>query len=102
MAGSGCGEKVSYRGFRVSCTPFALVAARSWPPVDLERSCSRIGLNLLSRNLPFRLEPLAGSGPGTFRVRLDGPRGLSVQVQRASNLADWEDWKPVIFGATPV
>ncbi len=51
---------------------------------------------------PFRLDPLVGSSPDPFRLRLDGPRGVSVQVQRSTNLADWEHWQPITFGATPV
>ena len=50
---------------------------------------------------PLRLEPVSPQQPGAFRFLLHGEAGLSVRVQRSSNLRDWEDWQPVSLGAAP-
>jgi hypothetical protein len=50
---------------------------------------------------PLRLEPVSPQQPGAFRFLLHGEAGLSVRVQRSSNLRDWEDWQSVTFSATP-
>ncbi len=50
---------------------------------------------------PLRLEHLSPQQPGTFRFLLHGEAGLSVRVQRSSNLRDWEDWQSVTLGAAP-
>jgi hypothetical protein len=42
-------------------------------------------------------------GPdGAFRIWLTGPSGANVQVQRASTLNDWVDWRTVTLGDSPV
>jgi hypothetical protein len=51
--------------------------------------------------VPVRLEPVSPQQPGTLRFLLRGEAGLSVRVQRSSNLRDWEDWQPVTLGAAP-
>jgi hypothetical protein len=50
---------------------------------------------------PLRLEPVSPQQPGAFRFLLHGEAGLSVRVQRSSNLRDWEDWQPVTLGTAP-
>ena len=55
----------------------------------------------LFRAPPLRLEPVSPQQPGAFRFLLHGEAGLSVRVQRSSNLRDWEDWQPVTLGAVP-
>src|SRR5262249_19957720 len=50
---------------------------------------------------PLRLEPVSPQQPGAFRFLLRGEAGLSVRVQRSSNLRDWADWQPVTLGAAP-
>jgi len=39
--------------------------------------------------------------PGEFRFLVHGDAGLSVRVQRSTNLLDWEDWQPLILEAIP-
>jgi hypothetical protein len=51
---------------------------------------------------PLRLEPMSPQQPGLFRFLLHGEPGLSVRVQRSSNLRDWEDWQPVTLGVAPI
>ena len=55
----------------------------------------------LFRAPPLRLEPVSPQQPGAFRFLLHGEAGLTVRVQRSSNLRDWEDWQPVTLGAAP-
>jgi len=35
-------------------------------------------------------------------LRVDGPRGVNVRLQRSTNLTDWENWQSVSFGVAPV
>jgi len=62
---------------------------------------SRHGLAILDLFRPLRLEALS-SVANTFRLRADGPRGVSVQLQRSTDLTEWVDWLPVILGPAPV
>jgi hypothetical protein len=39
--------------------------------------------------------------PGAIRFLLHGEAGLSVRVQRSTNLRDWENWQSVTLGAVP-
>jgi hypothetical protein len=47
----------------------------------------------------LRLEPASPQQPGGYRFLLHGDAGLTVRVQRSSNLRDWEDWQLVTLGA---
>jgi hypothetical protein len=42
---------------------------------------------------PFRLDPLPNFQPGTFHLRLEGPRGMGVHIERSGDLVRWEDWQ---------
>ena len=60
------------------------------------------GLVILDLFRPsLRLEPVSPQQPGGFRFLVRGDAGLSVRVQRSSNLRDWEDWQTLTLGATP-
>jgi hypothetical protein len=60
------------------------------------------GLVILDLFRPVRLEPLPSVSQGTFRLQVDGPRAVTVQLQRSSNLIDWQAWQPVTFGAAAI
>ncbi len=49
----------------------------------------------------FRLDALSPIASDAFRLRLDGPRGVPVRLQRSANLTDWQDWLPVTVGGSP-
>jgi len=59
-------------------------------------------LVILDRFRPFRFEPVTGMDRSSFRFRVDGPRGVSVRLQRSSDLIDWADWLGVTFGPDPL
>jgi hypothetical protein len=50
---------------------------------------------------PLRLEPVSPQQPGALRFLLHGEAGLTVRVQRSSNMRDWEAWQSVTLGAVP-
>jgi hypothetical protein len=49
--------------------------------------------------LRFRLAIVESNG--RLRLRLTGPTGQCVHVQRSDNLRDWEDWQTVILHGRP-
>lgn len=58
------------------------------------------GLAILDLFRGFRLDALSSMASDAFRLRLDGPRGVPVRLQRSANLTDWQDWLPVTVGAS--
>jgi hypothetical protein len=50
---------------------------------------------------PLELQALAGTTPGTVTLRLSGAAGVSVVVQRSTNLAAWQDAQEVTLTAPP-
>lgn len=60
------------------------------------------GLAILDLFRPLRLEPLPGVATNPFRLRADGPRGVSLLLQRSANLTEWQDWQSVTFRGSPV
>jgi hypothetical protein len=55
----------------------------------------------LKEQTVLRLELAPPQQPGGYRFLLHGEAGLTVRVQRSTNLRDWEDWRPVTLGAVP-
>jgi hypothetical protein len=51
---------------------------------------------------PLELQALPGATPGTVTLRLNGPVGASVVVQRSTDLATWQDAQAVTLPAPPV
>jgi len=47
----------------------------------------------------LRLEPISTLDRNNFRLRVGGPPGASVQIQRSNDLIHWADWLPVTLGA---
>jgi hypothetical protein len=39
--------------------------------------------------------------PGNIDLRVDGPAGASVRLQRSTDLINWQDWQPVTLGYLP-
>lgn len=60
------------------------------------------GLLIFDSFRQLRLEALAGVGEEPFRFRLTGQPGQSVRLQRSVDLKNWQDWKPVTLGSTPI
>jgi hypothetical protein len=77
-----------------------------WSSVLVEEGCLYSAgngkLTIFDLFRPFRLEPLPKPEPGAFRLRVDGPRGVSAWVQRSTNLTNWEDWQQITFGDAAV
>ena len=60
------------------------------------------GLIALDVYQPLVLMSFARSSSGPFRFSARGTRGMSVQIQRSTNLQDWADWgSEVNFGSQP-
>jgi hypothetical protein len=81
-----------------------LAADSSFVLVDGERLFSagdRGEMVIFDLFRPFRLEPMAGNNPNQLRLNVGGPRGVTAQIQRSTNLTNWEDWQPVTLGAAP-
>ena len=59
------------------------------------------GLHVFEVRPALRLEPLRRTELGAFGLRLHGPHGVSIRVQRSTNLMEWENWQSVTLGAAP-
>jgi hypothetical protein len=44
---------------------------------------------------PLAFEPLPMTASGTFGLRLTGPRGLRVRLQRSTDLLGWQTWQSI-------
>ena len=60
------------------------------------------GLTILDSFRPVRLQPLLGPGQGIRGLRLEGPRGVDIRLQRSTNLTEWEPWQVVTLGDVPI
>jgi hypothetical protein len=60
------------------------------------------GLAILDLFRPLRLAPLRTLASRPFRFHADGPRGVSLRLQRSGDLTDWQDWQAITAGAEPV
>lgn len=50
---------------------------------------------------PLWLEARTTPAPGGLAVRVDGPAGATVRLQRSGDLNAWEDWRPITLGEEP-
>src|SRR5262245_2017351 len=60
------------------------------------------GLTILDSFRPLRLQLLLGIDSSMLRLRLEGPRGVSVRLERSTNLTDWEGWQQVMLDDVPM
>ncbi len=58
-------------------------------------AAAELGLVTLDLFRPFELQPLPSTTSGTFGLRLTGPRGLTVRLQRSTDLLGWETWQSI-------
>lgn len=59
------------------------------------------GLAILDLFRPFGLELIPEHTSNRLRVRMNGPRGVNVRIQRSSDLIDWMNWQSTVLGGSP-
>ena len=102
-SGSGCGGSALRVHFGLGDATNVDVVRVEWPSGTVKEWRNVAVNQILALKEPpvLRLEPLSPQQPGAFRFLLHGEAGLTVRVQRSTNLRDWEDWQPVTLGAAP-
>ncbi len=102
-SGSGFGGSALRVHFGLGDATNVDVVRVEWPSGTVKewRNVAVNQILALKEALVLRLEPVSPQQPGAFRFLLHGEAGLSVRVQRSTNLRDWENWQPVTLGAVP-
>lgn len=50
---------------------------------------------------PFRLGLLGRASSRELRLKVDGPRGVKLDIERSSNVNEWQFWRSITLGGLP-
>ena len=59
------------------------------------------GLVVLDPFRPFRLGLLSRASSRELRLKVDGPRGVKLEIERSANLNEWQFWRSITLGGLP-
>ena len=59
------------------------------------------GLVVLDPFRPFRLAPSDRASSTELRLKVDGPRGVNLEIERSFNLNEWQFWRSITVGGLP-